>query len=224
VSPPNHTLTHLVDSNLLDKRRTSVTHTLAHDDQVEPHHTPDDPATFWDLVPFFCAGDLALIFTALTLLVEDESNDSKVLGEQQSQLTSYQRRFVGLSLKERESTMRSQSSYYGYSPVQPQLRSPLLRMVFPKWLFWCASITLGPYSSSYLCAPRPYISLILDLTALPSLAYESITHTSFIDNIYAIYGEAGHAPTCAYCLLSFPICLLCSHNITLSHYFFTMTL
>jgi len=57
-----------------------------------------------------------------------------------------------------------------------------------------------------------------------TLAYESITHTSFIDNTHAIYGEAGHAPTCASCLLSFPICLLGSHNITLSHCFFTMTL
>jgi len=36
-----------------------------------------------------------------------------------------------------------------------------------KMVIWCASITLGPYSSSYLCTPRPYISLILDLIALP---------------------------------------------------------
>jgi hypothetical protein len=42
------------------------------------------PATFWDLVPFLCAGGLTLIFTALlVLLVEDDSNDSKLLGEQQ---------------------------------------------------------------------------------------------------------------------------------------------
>jgi len=48
-----------------------------------------------DLVPFFGAGDLAHIFTApLGQLVEDESNDSKVLGEQQLQLTSYQQWFV----------------------------------------------------------------------------------------------------------------------------------
>ena len=57
-----------------------------------------------------------------------------------------------------------------------------------------------------------------------ALAYESIAHTSFIDNTHAIYGEAGHAPTCAYYLLSFPICLLGSHTITLSHCYFTMTL
>jgi len=34
-------------------------------------------------------------------------------------------------------------------------------------VIWCASIALGPYSSSYLCAPRPSISLILDLIAVP---------------------------------------------------------
>jgi len=75
---------------------------------------------------------LALIFTSLlVLLAKDNSNDSKVLGEQQSQFTRYQRRTVGLSEKERKSSMRSQSGYYGHSPVQwnatvPQLRSPLL--------------------------------------------------------------------------------------------------
>jgi len=41
------------------------------------------------------------------------------------------------------------------------------RRVFLKWSFWCASIALGLYSSSYLWAPRPYISLILDLIFLP---------------------------------------------------------
>jgi hypothetical protein len=93
---------------------------------------PTFPATFWGLVPFLCAGGLALIFTALlVLLVEDDSSDSKLLGEQQSQLTSYQRWFVGLSEKEREWSMRSQSSYYDIHPSRgtsrvPQLRSLLL--------------------------------------------------------------------------------------------------
>jgi len=100
------------DRNLLDNGSTCSLLLSSHDDQVEPLHTPDVPATFWDLVPFFCAGDLALIFTALlTLLIEDESNESKVLGEQQLQLTSYQRRLVGLGEKERESSIRSQSGY-----------------------------------------------------------------------------------------------------------------
>ena len=54
----------------------------------------------------------------------------------------------------------------------PQLRSPLLpshhqRPVFPERLFWCASIALGPYPSSYLCASQSSNSLILDLITLP---------------------------------------------------------
>jgi len=65
--------------------------------------------------------------------------------------------------------MRSQSSYYGYSPVQrvPQLSVPITVHGVSKMVIWCAFIVLGPYSSSYLCAPRPSISLILDLIALP---------------------------------------------------------
>ena len=52
---------------------------------------------FLDLVSFRCAGGLALTVPILfVLLTEDDSNDSKVLGEQQSQLTSYRQRFVGL--------------------------------------------------------------------------------------------------------------------------------
>ena len=124
----------------------------------------------------------------------------------------------------------SQSSYYGDSPVQRNAKgSPApdtvtaqpshQRPVFPTRLFWCVSIALGPYSSSHLCAPRPSISLILDLIALP-LTYEFITHTSFIGNTHAIYREAGHASICAYRNPSFPICQLRSHNITLSHCFF----
>jgi len=43
-----------------------------------------------DLLPFL-RGGLGLIFTSrLVLLVGGNSNDSTVLGEQQSQLTSYQ--------------------------------------------------------------------------------------------------------------------------------------
>ena len=58
-------------------------------------------ATFSDLVPCLCDGGLALIFTAfLVLLVQDDSKDSKVLGEQQWQLASYQQRFIGLSERE----------------------------------------------------------------------------------------------------------------------------
>ena len=82
-------------------------------------------ATFLDLVPFFCAGGLALTVTTLfVLLTEDDPNDSKVLGKQQSQFTSYQQQFLGLSEKEREWSMRSHSSYYGYSPFQTNVTGP----------------------------------------------------------------------------------------------------
>ena len=90
------------------------------------------PPTFWDLVPFLCASGLAPTFTALLALpAEDDSNDSRVLGEQRTHLASYQRRFVGMSEKEREWSTHSHSSYYGYSPIQRgswalQLRPPLL--------------------------------------------------------------------------------------------------
>src|SRR5258706_1865339 len=40
-------------------------------------------ATSWDLVLFLCAGGLTFIFTVL-FLVDDDSNDNKVLGKQQS--------------------------------------------------------------------------------------------------------------------------------------------
>ena len=50
--------------------------------------------------------------------------------------------------------------------------------VFPQRVFG-AHISLGPYSSLYLCAPRPSISLILDLMALPpSLTSPSPTQAS----------------------------------------------
>jgi len=72
---------------------------------------PTCSVTFWDLLPILCACSLALIFTSLlVLLVEDNSNDSTVFGEQQSQLTSYQRREVSRSEKERHWPMGSQSS------------------------------------------------------------------------------------------------------------------
>jgi hypothetical protein len=126
---------------------------------------PTFPATFSDRVPFLCAGCLAPVFTALlVLLAEDDSNDNKVLSEQQSQLTSYQRRFVGLREKERERTICSQSSYYGSSPFQRNVKSspasgiataqrshhqcPVFQTVI-----WCVSFALGPYPSVLLDRP-----------------------------------------------------------------------
>ena len=151
---------------------TAVLFTLAHDDQVEPLPAHD---ILGDLLPFLRAGRLTLISTSPhDLLVENNLYDSTVLGEQQSQLTSYQRRKVGLSEKEREWPIGSQSSYYGDSPVQRNATgSPAPVTVTAQsshqrrpMFSWCSFIALGPYSSSYLCSPRPSVSLTLDLIPL----------------------------------------------------------
>jgi len=137
------------------------------------------PTMIWsnlgDLLPFLRAGGLALIFTSrLVLLVEDNSNDSTVLSEQQSQLTSYQRPKVGQSEKEREWSTRSQSSYYGYSSVQRNITgSPATITVTAlashpsARCFQNGYLVRWSYQPSYICAPRPPISLTLDLIAVP---------------------------------------------------------
>jgi len=66
-------------------------------------------------------------------------------------------------------------------------------------------------STVYLADTRPH--------SRTTLAYESITHTSTINSTHATYGEAYHASTCAYRLLSFSICQLGSY-IALSHCLF----
>jgi len=102
-----------------------------------------------------------------------------VLSEQQSQLTSYQWRKVGLSEKEREWPFAIEllwrfscsEEYHGFSSYF-HCYGPALSPPTPgasEKVIWCTSIALGPYSLSYLCAPRPSISLILDLMALPPL-------------------------------------------------------
>jgi hypothetical protein len=79
---------------------------------------------------------------------------------------------------EREWFMHSHSSQYGYPPTQMHAtgspttvryhpNQPLVPSVSQK-VIWCVSIALGSSSSSYLCAPRSSISLILDLIALPT--------------------------------------------------------
>jgi hypothetical protein len=57
-----------------------LTLTLAHDDHVEPLPGPDVPGAFLGPRTF-----------PLRWKCRDDSNDIKVLGKQQSQLTSYQR-------------------------------------------------------------------------------------------------------------------------------------
>jgi len=110
------------DGNTLDNGPTCSPLTLVHDDLDEPRRPFTLPPRLRSR-PHFTS--------RIVLLVEDNSNDSAVIGEQQSRLTSYQRRKVGLSKKAREWSMRSQSSYYGYLSVQrnvtgSQLRLPLL--------------------------------------------------------------------------------------------------
>jgi len=112
------------------------------------------------------------------------------------------RRFVGMSEKGRESSMRSQSILpvgpsRGTSQV-PQLRSPILGA--SKKVIRC-----GP-SFLVMCSSAVHLT-------------ETQPHsppTSPIGNTHATYGEADHALTCAYHLLSFPICPL---DIALSHCF-----
>jgi len=98
-----------------------------------------------------------------------------------------------------------------------------------------------PVATSARCFQKGYLvrinracSLFLVLSMLTStvhladtrphspatLAYKSITRTSIIASTHTIYGEADHAPTCVYRLLSSPICQLGSHNIMLSHSYF----
>jgi len=86
------------------------------------------------------------------------------------------------------------------------------RLVFPRWLFGAhlSHLIPIPHLTVHLADPRFH--------SPTTLAYESITHTSFIGSTHAIYREADHAPTCPY-RLPFPVCQLGSHNIALSHCF-----
>jgi len=109
------------------------------------------------------------------------------------------------------------------TPRVPQLRSPLLPSTTSARCFqngylgrtyraWSLFLILSMCSSTvHLADTRPHIP--------PTVAHKYITHTSFISNTHATYGEAGHAPTYVYRLLLFPICQLGSHNITFSHRF-----
>jgi len=99
----------------------------------------------------------------------------------------------------------------------PQLRSPLL----PSPVTGARCFQKGYLVRTYRAWTLFLILSICSSTAHPAdtrphsrttLAYEPITHTSFINSTHAIYREADHAPTCAYRLLSFPSCPLGSHN------------
>jgi len=118
------------------------------------------------------------------------------------------RRFVGLSEKEREASMRSQSNYYGNSPVQRNVTgSPApvtVTRCFQKG-YSVRSIVLG------------YVLLDVHLTdTRPQSTPTSPSLTQAPSAAPVPPNEADHALTCAYHLPSFPICPL---DIALSHCF-----
>ena len=128
----------------------------------------------------------------LVLVVEDDSNDSKVVDVQQ--------RLVELSEKERvhasaiellwpftrpEGRHRFPSFSRRYFPNQLPLAPGV-----PKKVIRCVSIALVFCPLFHLYAPRPH--------SLTILAYESTTHTSIIGRTNAIYGEVDRVPTCVY--------------------------
>ena len=59
----------------------SLNLTLLHSHQLGPLPTADVPRDLWEIVLFLCTRGLALTFTALLVLVEDDSNDARTLGE-----------------------------------------------------------------------------------------------------------------------------------------------
>ena len=59
----------------------SLTLTLAHSHQLGPLPAAEVPGDLWDIVLFLCARGLALILTALLVLVEDNSDGARILGE-----------------------------------------------------------------------------------------------------------------------------------------------
>jgi len=100
----------------------------------------------------------------------------------------------GLSETEREWSMRSQSSYYGYSHVQRNVTgspasvtvtaqpSHYQRPVLPKFGAQLSRLVPVPHLTVHLADSRSHGPI--------TLAYESITHTSFIGSTHAIYREA----------------------------------
>jgi len=105
----------------------------------------------------------------------------------------------------------------------PQFRSPLLPSLVTTsaWCFqkviWCASITLGPYSSSYLCSPRPSISLTLHPIAVPpSPTSPSPTQAPSIALMLSMAKLIVHRHVLI-AFLRFPFVNLAHPNITVSH-------
>ena len=85
-------------------------------------------------------------------------------------------------------------------------------------VIWCVSITLSPFLNLSLCFLTVRLTDIWPHSST-TLAYKSITLTTFIGSTHATFSKAGHTPTCAYRLLSFPVCPLGSQNTAISHCF-----
>jgi len=142
---------------------TLLTHTLAHDDQVEPRRTR------------------RLFGTSYPSSAPEISPSSSLRSPYSSKTNRTIARRAGIAAHQL-STAVCRPECEGARMVHAfaiELLWPFTRPEgspasvtvtvhsVSKMVIWCASITLGPYSSSYLCAPRPYISLILDPIALP---------------------------------------------------------
>ena len=179
--------------------------------------SPKFPATSSDLVPFLCAVVLpSLLPPPLVLLAEDGSTDIKMLGEWKSQLPTRVQR------KECEWTMHSHSSYYGYED-RHRSATVTAQTSHHEWPVFSNGYLVHVCRAWSLFLIRSMCSLTVHLAdtrphSPTTLAYED--SPSIIGSSHTIYGETGHEQTCAYRLLSFPICQPGSHNIALSHFFF----
>jgi len=115
--------------------------------------------------------------------------------------------------------MRLQLSYYDCPPVQrnatgspasvivPTKTSHHQRPVVPKGLFGGYLSLLVPFLNLSICFSTVHLA-----DTRPHSPTTRVSHTTFIGSTHATFIEAGHAPTRAYRLLSFPICQLGSHN------------
>jgi len=103
--------------------------------------------------------------------------------------------------------MCSHSSYYGYSPFPTNVAGSPVSVASARCFrngylvrihrAWSLFPILSMFSLTvHLADTRPH----------SHIAYGSIADTSSIGITHAIYREVDHAPTCAYRLLSFPIC------------------
>ena len=113
----------------------------------------------------------------------------------------------------------------GSHPVAPaagQTSHPQ-RPVLPNKLFGAYSTALGPFSSCQLRALRRFITHVSpsSFLSLIRLVPGSITHTSTTTSTHVAYGEADHAPTRSYRLVSFRLAYLADAILRFSHWIST---